>query len=193
MLLLLIIYVGPYATFARRKQLANFAFRNCRLCGLGGRESAYRYGCGYISPLIYNIGTWGLTKTELDRLDVYQRRHLRLHQIIGIHWPRCISNTELYRRCRCRPISEDVKSARWRLFGHVLRMPPDSPAQQAIDYYFADTGVATFRGRPRTTTALSADLRRVGRVLCRHADIDARRLLTCKCKCKPRIMATTES
>ena len=111
--------------------------------------------------LIYNMGTWGLTKAELDRLDAYHHRHLR--QIVGIHWPHRISNTALYRRCRCHPISEDVKSARWRLFGHVLRMPRDTPAQQAIDYYFADTGDATFRGRPRTslTTALSADLRRV--------------------------------
>ena len=72
-----------------------------------------------------------------------------------------------------------VKTARWRLFGHVLRMPRDTPAQQAIDYYFADTGDATFRGRPRTSlpTALSADLRRVGRTLRRPADIDALRLL----------------
>ena len=48
-----------------------------------------------------------------------------------------------------------------------------------VDYYFADTGVGTFRGRPRTTlpTALSADLRRVGRTLRRPADIDALRLL----------------
>ena len=58
------------------------------------------------------------------------------------------TNTALYRRCRCRLISEDVTSPRWRLFGHV---PMDAPAQQAIDYYFADTGIATFRGRPRTT------------------------------------------
>ena len=120
-----------------------------------------------VPVLTYNMGTWGLTKAELDRLDTYHRRHLR--QIIGIHWPNRISNAALYRRCRCHPISEDVKSARWRLFGHVLRMPQDAPAQQAINYYFADTGVATFRGRPRTTlpTALSADLRRVcGTVKC---------------------------
>ena len=90
-----------------------------------------------------------------------------------------LESVAICRRCRCHPISEDVKSARWRLFGHLLRMPLDAPAQQVIDYYFADTGVATFRGRPRTTlpTALSADLRRVGRTLRRPADIDALRLL----------------
>ena len=76
-------------------------------------------------------------------------------------------------------ISKDVKSARWRLFGHVLRMPRDTPAQQAIDYYFADTGDATFRGRPWTSlpNALSADLRRLGRTLRRPADNDAFGLL----------------
>ena len=46
---------------------------------------------------------------------------------------------------------------------HVLRMPLDAPAQQAIDYYFADTGVSTFRGRQRSTlpTELSGELRRM--------------------------------
>ena len=127
---------------------------SCRLCGSGGRESAYCYDCGYMTPL--SCLCW---------------------YIIGIHWPHRISNTALYRRCRCRPISENVKSARWRLFGHVLRMPLDAPAQQAIDYYFADTGVGTFRGRTTLPTALSADLRRVGRTLRRPADIDALRLL----------------
>ena len=157
---------------------------SCRQCGSGGRESAYHYGCAYkyesfvvTMLIIYNMGMWSLTKAELDRLNAYHCRHL--FQIIRIHWLHRISNTALYRRCQCRPISEDVKSARWRLFSHMLRMPLEAPAQQVIDYYFADTGVATFRGRPRTTlpTALCADLRRLGRTLRRPADIDALRIL----------------
>ena len=172
--------LGEAEDIARRKQLANVAFR--KLSTVWFRRSRISlllrlrlYESFVVPVLTYNMGTWGLTKAELDRLDTYHRRHLR--QIIGIHWPNLIST--LYRCCRSHPISEDVISARWRLFGHVLRMPLDAPAQQAIDYYFADTGVATFRGRPRTTlpTALSADLRRVGRTLCRSADIDALRLL----------------
>ena len=174
--------LGEAEDVARRKQLANVAFR--KLSTVWFRRSRISlllrlrlYDSFVVPVLVYNMGTWGLTKTELERLDAYHRRHLR--QIIGIQWPHRISNTALYRRCRCRPISENVKSARWRLFGHVLRMPLDAPAQQAIDYYFADTGVGTFRGRPRTTlpTALSADLRRVGRTLRCPADIDALRLL----------------
>ena len=107
----------------RRKQLANVAFR--KLSTVWFRRSRISlplrlrlYESFVVPVLIYNMGTWGLTKAELDRLDAYHCRHLR--QIVGIHWPRRISNTALYRRCRCHPISEYVKSARWRLFGHVL-------------------------------------------------------------------------
>ena len=132
--------LGEAEDVARRKQLANVAFR--KLSTVWFRRSRIRlplrlrlYESFVVPVLTYNMGTWGLTKAELDRLDMYHRRHLR--QVIGIHWPNRISNAALYRRCRCHPISEDVKSARWRLFGHVLRMPLDAPAQQAIDYYFA--------------------------------------------------------
>ena len=121
--------LGEAEDVARRKQLANVAFR--KLSTVWFRRSRISlplrlrlYDSFVVPVLIYNMGT----------------------QVIGIHWPHRISNTALYRRCRCLPISENVKSARWRLFGHVLRMPLDAPAQQAIDFYFADTGVATSEG-----------------------------------------------
>ena len=118
--------LGEAKDVARRKQLANVAFR--KLSTVWFRWSRISlplrlrlYESFVVRVLIYNMGTWGLTKTKLD---AYHRRHLQ--QIVGIHWPHRISNTALYRRCRCHPISEDVKSARWRLFGHVLRMPRDT-------------------------------------------------------------------
>ena len=121
--------LGEAEDVARRKQLANVAFH--KLSTVWFRRSRISlplrlrlYESFVVPVLIYNMGTWGLTKAELDRLDAYHRRHLR--QIVGIHWPHRISNTALYRRCRCPPISEDVKSARWRLFGHVLHMSRDA-------------------------------------------------------------------
>ncbi len=87
------------------------------------------------------------TKAELDRrLDANHRRHLR--QIIGIHWPHRISNTALYRRCRCHYYFADTGYVTFR-----------------------------GRPRTSLPTALSADFRRVGRTLRRPADIDALRLL----------------
>ena len=106
--------LGEAEDVARRKQLANVAFR--KLSNVWFRRSRIslplrlRLCDSFVVPMLtYNMGTWGLTKAELERLDAYHRRHLR--QIIGIHWPHHISNTALYRRCRCRPISDNVKSA----------------------------------------------------------------------------------
>ena len=131
-----------------------------------------------IPVLTYNTGTWDLTQADLVRIDTYHRRHFR--QVIGVHWPNRISNVALYHRCQCRPISESIITARWRLFGHVLRLPTDAPVQRAIDHYFADTEAATFRGRPRTSlpTTLCSDLRRIGRTLRKPADIEPLRALS---------------
>ena len=124
------------------------------------------------------MGTWGLTQADLFRIDTYHRRHLR--QIIGVRWPNRISNVALYHRCQSRPISESIITARWRLFGHVLRLPRDAPAQRTIDHYFADTEAATFRGRPRTSlpSTLCSDLRHIGSTLRQPTDIEALLALT---------------
>ena len=107
------------------------------ICGYGSTQHS---SCQYLGPT-YNMGTWGLTKTELNRLDAHHRRHLR--QIIGIRWPHRISNDALYRRTQSSPISVTIRAARWSLFGHVLRMPLDAPVQRAIDAYLEDTGTPT--------------------------------------------------
>ena len=82
----------------------------------------------YIRPImLYNSGTWGLTKFWTDKLDATRRRHLR--RIVQIVYPNHISNRALYIKCDSQPISWDVRQARWNLLGHVLRLPPQSPAQ----------------------------------------------------------------
>ena len=166
---------------ARRKKLANFVFRKLWTVWLRRSQSCLQlwvrlYASFVVPVLTYNTGAWGLTKSELERLDAHHR-HLR--QIVAIHWSHRISNETLYNRCRCRPISEAILTSRWSLFGHVLRMPPNAPAQRVFDNYFVELGVTSFRGRPRTTlpTVLSADLRRIGRKLRCPADVDALRAL----------------
>ena len=154
-------------------------------CGQSGSEGAQislllrlRLYSAFVLPVLtYNMGTWGLTKTELSRLDAHHRRHLR--QILGIRWPHRISNDALYRRTRSSPISAAIRAARWSLFGHVLRLPLDAPVQRAIDAYLEDTGTPKFRGRPRCTlaTTLGENLRRIGRQLRNSDDIDALRTL----------------
>ena len=175
--------LGEAEDVARRKQLANVAFRKLmtvwfRRAHISLHLRLRLYASFVIPVLTYNMGTWGLTQADLVRIDTYHRRHLR--QVIGVHWPNRISNVALYHRCQCRPISESIVTARWRLFGHVLRLPRDAPAQRAIDHYFADTEAAAFRGRPRTSlpTTLCSDLRRIGRTLRQPTDIEALRALS---------------
>ena len=175
--------LGEAEDVARRKQLANVAFRKLstvwfRRAHISLQLRLRLYASFVIPVLTYNMGTWGLTQADLVRIDTYHRRHLR--QIIGVRWPNRISNVALYHRCHSRPISESIITARWRLFGHVLRLPRDAPAQRAIDHYFADTEAATFRGRPRTSlpSTLCSDLRRIGRTLRQPADIEALRALS---------------
>ena len=45
-----------------------------------------------------------------------------------------------------------MKEARWNLFGHVLRLPNDSPAQLAMDFYFEKPrDKERYKGQCRTT------------------------------------------
>ena len=108
------------------------------------------YNAFIVPVLTYNMGT--LTPTEWARLDGFHRRQLR--QVIGIRYPEKISSNALYGRCECGPMSLSAVKARIGLFGHVMRMSHDTPAQMAIDEYIAPTATAGWQGRPRTTCQL---------------------------------------
>ena len=174
--------LGDAEYVARRMQLANVSFHKMWTVWFRGVQISLllrlRLYPAFVLPVLtYNMGTWGLTKTEFNRLDAHHRRHLR--QIIGIRWPHRISNDALYRRTQSSPISAAIRSARWNLYGHVLRLQLDAPVQLAIGAYLEDTGTPKFTGRPRCTlpTTLGEDLRHIGRQLRNSDDIDALRTL----------------
>ena len=87
------------------------------------------------SVLLYNCATWALNTTQAQRLDIVQRRMLR--QIIGLKMSDRTSNDALYVRCNVQRASAQVIDARWRMFGHTLRMDEDTPARKAMTYYFS--------------------------------------------------------
>ena len=100
----------------------------------------------YIRPiLLYNSGTWRLTKFWTDKLDATRRRHLR--RIVQIVYSNHISNRALYIKCDSQPLSWDVRQARWNLLGHVLRLPPQSPPQAALDLYIMPPKVSRMKGQ----------------------------------------------
>ena len=87
--------------------------------------------------LLYNSSTWGMTQKETKNLNAFHRQQLR-KLLIGKKYPNKISNQNLYIRCDERPISIDILKGRWRLFGHVLRRSDETPAVQAMKFYFEE-------------------------------------------------------
>ena len=115
------------------------------------------------SILLYNCGTWGVTKSEEEKMDAFHRKQLR--RVMGIKYPTKISNKNLYSKTGEKPISDTMRNARWRLFGHILRRNNKIPANKAMELYFNEEirGGRKFRGARRTTlpTVLNADLVRI--------------------------------
>ena len=109
--------------------------------------------------LLYNCGTWGLSKNEEDSLNAFHRRQLRY--VLKIHHPHHISNKNLYRITKEDPITLFITRSRWRLFGHELRSGKDTPAYKSMTYYFTKSELSKLKGRPRVTLPgkLNSDLK----------------------------------
>ena len=76
-----------------------------------------------------------------------------------------ISNKNLYSKTGEKPISETMRTSRWKLLGHILRRDDKIPANMAMRLYFNEEvrGGKKFRGARRTTlpTVLNTDLAKI--------------------------------
>jgi hypothetical protein len=126
----------------------NIAFNSYKNVWLQGRrikicKLVQIYEAMVVSVIMYNCSSWAATKDILDKLDVCHRNHLR--QILNIKYPTVISNKKLYEICNTTPLSQRVKRSRWRMLGHILRSPENSPAALAL--HFAVVGSSDLPGR----------------------------------------------
>ena len=126
----------------------NVAFNNYKNVWLQGRRISISrriqvYEAMVVSVIMYNCSSWAATNEVLRQLDVCHRNHLR--QILKIHYPNRISNEKLYALCSTKPLSDRVKIARWKMLGHILRSPVNSPAALALS--FAVEGSSELKGR----------------------------------------------
>ena len=83
--------------------------------------------------------------------------------MLGIHYPKKIGNKELYELTKTRQLSTDITQARWKMFGHALRLHEKTPARKAMKWYFqVPEGVRKFKGRKRAiiVTTLNRDILR---------------------------------
>ena len=107
-----------------------------------------------LSILTYNCGVWVLSSRDATAMDAFHRKQLR--RLLGISYPEIISNTDLYARCNAEPISVLSRRARWKLFGHILRLPEATPAQVSMTAYFQRQNRG-WLGRPRITLPVVID------------------------------------
>ena len=99
--------------------------------------------------MMYNSGTWGLTKGEENSLDGFHRKQLRI--VLGVKYPRIMKNKEVYKTCNEEPLSLQILKNRWSLFGHILRFTDNIPAKHATIYYLQQSSNNKFSGRRRIT------------------------------------------
>lgn len=136
---------------ARRKQLANAAYQKLSSVFSSRKVSKavkIRLFNAYIcSIFLYNSELWSLTSKLENSIDVFQRRLLR--RIIGVTWPKIISNESLYRTTTQSPWSREIGHRRLKWLGHVARLPDKAPARLALQEALRPTRRP--QGRPKTT------------------------------------------
>ena len=77
-----------------------------------------------------------------------------LRRVVNVTWFDKVTNEQLYERCMTRPASLIAVDARWRLFGHTLRLNENTPARMSMAYYF----VKDMPGRKGNRTTISSVL-----------------------------------
>ena len=112
------------------------------------------------SLLLYNCGTWRLSRSEQKKLNRFHRKQLR--RLIGIKWPHRKTSKNLCQVTETEPLSITITERRWKLLGHILRLPADCPARKDTRYYLQERTNKKFEGRRRTTivTTINKDIRR---------------------------------
>ena len=79
------------------------------------------------SVLLYNFGTWGVSKDDQRKLNSFHKRQLR--KGIGIQWLHKVTNSKLYKITGTKPLLITITERRWKLLGHILKLPVDCPVK----------------------------------------------------------------
>ncbi len=88
-----------------------------------------------------------LTKALAHKIDVFQRSLLR--RVVGTRRVEKMSNIDLYCKTETIPWSQTIKRRRLNWLGHLLRLPDETPAKQALKEFLRKTKRPP--GKPKTT------------------------------------------
>jgi hypothetical protein len=80
------------------------------------------YNASVLSVLLYASETWALTKSDVQKLEVFQMSALR--RIAGISLAQRLTNVAVRDTCGGQPtVESSIRKRRLRWLGHVARMP----------------------------------------------------------------------
>ena len=85
-----------------------------------------------ISVLLCGCESWKGLKESEERVRRFESNCLR--RILKIRWYDHVSEEELRRRTGQQSVVEKIKLARWKWYGHVLRMPEERITKQALNW-----------------------------------------------------------
>ncbi len=82
------------------------------------------------SVFLYNRELWSMNRKLEIEIDVFQRNQIR--RALNIRWYDHVTNEDLYKRVGLKPVSRIVKQRRLRWFGHMSRLPEETPVRKAF-------------------------------------------------------------
>ena len=135
----------------RRKGLAIDTFNNFKHIMESKKvstETKMRIFQAFVNSIfLYNSELWTLTKALAHKIDVFQRSLLR--RVVGTRRVEKMSNIDLYCKTETIPWSQTIKRRRLNWLGHLLRLPDETPAKQALNEFLRKTKRPP--GKPKTT------------------------------------------
>ena len=118
----------------RRKGLAVAAIKEKKDIFYGKQDFSTKlrvFNCYVTYVFLYNSEIWTLTDTKMASIDSFHRRLLRT-AVLNIRWPARISNEDVYTITEAEPWSEIIKRRQLSWFGHLCRLPEETPAKKAL-------------------------------------------------------------
>jgi len=76
-----------------------------------------------LTILLYGSEAWNTIQKQIWRFEVFHQRCLR--RILKIRWNYFVSNAEVLTRANIAPVDVFIKAARFKWFGHEVRMPEE--------------------------------------------------------------------
>ncbi len=128
--------MGEEEDVVKRMALAAVQFKSLEkvwrcVKSLKSRMNAYNAFIFKLPALLLNAGAW--RSSVIKNIEVFHRKQWR--RVLGVRWPFKISNKALYEKCGGNPLGLAIRRFRLNLFGHVLRLSLDTPAQMVMDYH----------------------------------------------------------